>query len=399
MNILLVSRDFLSGGGAAARWSSFTNYLSQKHSVFVVTSTPGKLAEQHPMNKKITILPAPLKPKITAIPFASPVNIFLMAFYLIGLFAKIRVNVIVVTVPEFEEGIASAIACKICKKRLIVDVRDLIAEDHVQFVYWRFPKAVQKIVHRLLSTSLIWLFNSSSVVVTVTSTLKKFLQSDGVRVPVRLVTNGADTTLFHPVSLDGKRVLKKEFGLENSSVILYAGALDVEYYPLDVILLAFRIVVRAIPNAKLILCGAGNEKTFQRMGNSIRYLGLLKREEVAKIMQASDVGLISMDERRSTFCALTTKFFEYLSSGLPVVAACPRGGELDRLISYRQVGFGVDSKDFKSMADCIIRLLSCESERQSLARNGIELVSLEFNRGRLAETYGEILSSIEKSAR
>jgi len=398
MNILLVSRDFLFGGGAAARWSSFADYLSRRHSMFVVTSTSGKLAEQHPMNKTITILPAPLKPKITTIPFMSPVNIFLLAFYLTRLLAKISIDVVIVTVPEFEEGIASAIACKICKKRLIVDVRDVIAEDHVQFVYWRFPRAIQRIVHRLLSTSLIWLFNSSNVVVTVTSTLKKLLQSDGVRVPVHLVTNGADTTLFHPVSPDKKLVLKKEVGLENNSVILYAGALDVEYYPLDVILLAFRIVAKAIPNAKLILCGAGNEEKFQRMGNDVHYLGLLKQEEVAKVMQASDVGLISMDERKSTFCALTTKFFEYLGSGLPVVAACPRGGELDMLISSRQVGFGVGSKDYESMADRIITLLSCDSERQILARNGIELVSLEFNRRKLAETYGKILSHIEKSA-
>lgn len=398
MNILLVSRDFLSGGGAAARWSSFANYLSTRHSMLVVTSVPGKFAEDYHVNNRVKIVFAPLKTKITTIPFASPINIFLMTFYLTRLLTKMSVDLIIVTVPEFEEGIASAIASKIHKKRLIVDVRDVITEDHVQFVYGKFPKIIQGMVNCLLSTSLIWLFNSSIAVVTVTSILKKYLRADGVQVPVHLVTNGADTTLFHPVSSDKKLRLKQGAGLDNRNVILYAGALGVEYYPLDTILLAFRIVDKAIPNARLILCGAGDREMLQRIGGNVHYLGLLKQEEVARVMQSSDVGLISMDERKSTFCALTTKFFEYLGSGVPVVAACPRGGELDVLISSRQVGFSVASRDYKSMAERIIRLLSCDSEREILAQNGLTMISSEFNRRKLAEAYGEILSSLEEPA-
>jgi len=399
VNILLVSRDFLFQGGAAARWSSLTKYWSEWHTIFVLTDVRRKIPEHHVMNDGIQILRIPLKTRLTTIPFVSLFNVVFLVFYLRTLLARINIDVVIVTIPELEEGIACAIACKKYKKNFIIDIRDLIIEDHVKFVYSMFPKTFQKVVQQFLFRSFVRFVNSSSRVVTVTLTLKQILQSDGIKVPVDVVPNGADTTLFHALSHKRKLVVKNEMGLEKNFLILYAGALDVEYYPMDVIYRAFKIVAQSMPNAKLILCGSGNKELLQNLGKNIQYLGVLKREEVAKIMQVSDIGVISMDDRKSTFCALTTKFFEYLGSGLPVVAACPRGGELDRLISSKKVGYAVPPGDHESMANKILRLLSCTEEHQIFARNGIKLVSAEFNRRKLAESYSEILSDIKKLKR
>jgi len=398
VNILLVSRDFLFQGGAAARWSSLTHYWSEKHSIFVITDVHRKIPNRH-MNDRIQVLSSPLKTRLTTIPFASPINVIFLVFYLSRLLTRINVDVVIVTIPELEEGIACAIACKKYKKNLIIDIRDLIVEDHVKFVYSMFPKVLQKVIQQFLFRSFVCFVNSSSRVVTVTSTLKRILQSDGIKVPVDVVPNGADITLFRALSHKRKFIVKKEMGLEKNFVILYAGALDAEYYPMGVIFHAFEIVAQSIPNVKLILCGSGDKEKLQKLGKNIQYLGLLRREEVAKIMQVSDIGVISMDDRKSTFCALTTKFFEYLGSGLPVVASCPRGGELDILISSKKVGYAVAPGDHESMADKILRLLNCDRERRIFAQNGMELVSTEFNRRKLAESYSKILFEIEKLRR
>lgn len=399
VNILLVSRDFLFEGGAAARWGSLTRYLSEKHKIYVATRLGEKTSKPRDSNRKIQILGLQINPWLTGFPFASLINVILLVLSLSMLLARIKVDVVVVTVPEFEEGIAGAIVCRRHKKDFVIDIRDLIVEDHVRLVYSRFPEIFQKIIRRFFSKSFLWLVNSSSRAVTVTSTLKRILRSNGVRVPIDLVPNGADTTLFHALNRKEKLTLKKEMSLESNFVVLYAGALDVEYYPMDVVYRAFKTLLEALPEAKLVLCGPGNKDKLENLGENIQYLGVLGRKEVARVMQACDMGVISMDNRESTFCALTTKLFEYLASGLPVVAACPQGGEMDILITSEKVGYAVPSGDHESMAGRMLELFTSKEEYQIFAKNGSKLVSTRFNRRSLAESYSEILSEIVRSKR
>jgi len=135
------------------------------------------------------------------------------------------------------------------------------------------------------------------------------------------------------------------------------------------------------------------------LGDYVEYFGQMDRERVAGLMRTCDVGVITMDERMSTFCALTTKFFEYLASGMPVIAACPKGGELDRLITEQQVGYAVSSGDYKAMAESIVQLLKDNKKRQIFARNGIDMIASKFTREKQAQTYKKVLLEIEKAKR
>jgi len=112
---------------------------------------------------------------------------------------------------------------------------------------------------------------------------------------------------------------------------------------------------------------------------------------MARVMQACDVGLITIDERPSTFVALTTKFFAYLASGMPVVLAVPKIGELDQLINSEQVGFSVASGDYETMGRRLVELLSNTNMRQVFAQNGAKLVAARFDRAKLAENFQNVL--------
>ena len=402
MNILVVCRNFFRGGGASSRWKSLVKYLSRKHRIYMITNLPRKLSESRVGNSNIRIFHCSLSPRFSNVPFLSPVNTISLIFSIcIGL-SKTKVDLMVGTMPEIEEGIACAVASKIIRIPSIMEVRDLIVEDHVEAVYSMLPKWFRRWVQFLLQRTFLWVVNSSDRVVTVTSTLKECLLSEGANVPIDVIPNGADAEIFYPARPNEKLKSKEKIGFEDDLLIIYAGAMGVVYYPMDVIFRAIKIVTQSFPNARLILCGSLGkhmEAQVENLGDNVEYFGQMDRESVADLMRTCDIGVITMDERRSTFCALTTKFFEYLSSGIPVVAACPKGGELDRLIREQQVGYSVCSGDHEAMAKSIVKLLQDRQKREFFAANGRDLITSEFTREKQAENYSEVLLTVERAER
>lgn len=395
LNILLVGRNFFHGGGSTSRLGQLMNFLSKNHKVFVLTARSSQVeGYRGERNNRIQILHCPIKRSFTIVPFLSIINVFFVSFYMHSLLRKLKVDVLLVSIPEFEEGVACALVAKPRGARLVIDIRDLIVEDHVAAVYSVFPKVFRKAIELMLGRILLAAINSYDSAVTVTSSLKTSLLSKGVKIPINIITNGADTNLFRPAKVESKTKIRNELGLDGRFLILYAGAMGVDYYPMEIIFKAFEIVTKFFPDAELILCGSWNKRIDQLSANlrsRMKYLGFLKLEDMARVMQACDIGLITMDDRPSTFVALTTKFFEYLASGMPVVASVPVGGELDRLINAEQVGYTVAPLDYRSMAERIIRLLRNDDERQMLAKKGIELVTTKFDRVKLAENFQDIL--------
>jgi glycosyltransferase involved in cell wall biosynthesis len=398
LNILFVGRSFFRGGGSATRLISIIDTLGQEHKVFVLTIAPANEQLWNSGKRNISIINCPIKPRLTIIPFLSAVNMLLTFSYLRSLLQRLNVDVIVASIPEFEEGLATAIASRRKTSRMVIDVGDLIVDDHVAAVYRMFPESARKVIRLILRTLLVKAINTFDCAVTVTPTLRQAMIKEGICIPIHVITNGADTSLFQRASAQMKIKLRKELNLDGKFLILYAGAMGVDYYPMEVIFDAFKIVTKNLPDARLILCGSWNKRMDQltaKFGKYVKYLGFLKLSDMARVMQACDIGLITMDERPSTKVALTTKFFEYLASGLPVVASVPTGGELDRLIAAELVGYSVAPLDYRSMADRLIQLLRNDAERQVLVDNGFKLVTTKFDRARLATDFLNILLSPE----
>jgi glycosyltransferase involved in cell wall biosynthesis len=398
LNILFVGRSFFRGGGSATRLTSIIDTLSQEHKVFVLTIAPANEQLWNSGKGNVSIIDCPIRPRFTIIPFLSVVNILLTFSRLRSLLQRLNFDVVVASIPEFEEGLATAIASRRKTARMVIDVGDLIVDDHVAAVYRMFPGSVRTVIRLILRTLLVKAINTFDCAVTVTPTLRQAMIEEGICIPIHVITNGADTSLFQRASAQMKIKLRKELDLDGRFLILYAGAMGVDYYPMEVIFDAFEIVTKNLPDARLILCGSWNKRMDELMakfGKYVKYLGFLKLSDMARVMQACDVGLVTMDERPSTKVALTTKFFEYMASGLPVVASVPTGGELDRLIAAELVGYSVAPLDYRSMADRLIQLLRNDAERQVLADNGFKLVTTKFDRAKLAKDFQNTLLNPE----
>lgn len=148
---------------------------------------------------------------------------------------------------------------------------------------------------------------------------------------------------------------------------------------LDVLLPAFRHLRERIPDAELVLAGAGTEAYEARIRDEIHSLGLaeavrlpgfVEGEEKARLLAESSVFVLPSHQEN-----FGVAIVEAMDAGLPVVISCGVG-------IWRQVegaGAGlVVHRGPKAVADALAALLSDPERRRRMGASGRELVKTRF---------------------
>jgi glycosyltransferase involved in cell wall biosynthesis len=192
------------------------------------------------------------------------------------------------------------------------------------------------------------------------STLQQ-LRSWGFHHDLRIWGRGVDTDFFSP---DRRRKDLRETvapGAEN--IIVYVGRLAPEKR-LDVLLEAYPKVREVMgPETVLILVGDGPwmGRLKEKAMEGVLLLGYRTGIPLAEAYALGDIFAFPSDTE--TFGNVVT---EALASGLPVVAPA-KGGVVDSVIPG-ETGILVPPRDPQALADALIKVLSNEETRQTLAR-------------------------------
>lgn len=153
-------------------------------------------------------------------------------------------------------------------------------------------------------------------------------------------------------------------------------------------------------DTKLYLAGKFSPESF---GDEIRKLngfkkvvelGFLDREEVSKILAISQVGLVTFLPYPNHINAQPNKLFEYMSSGLPIVAS---NFDLWReIVEKNNCGICVDPLNPKEIADAITFLISNKKDAEVMGKNGKLAVENRYNwaieEKKLFKIYEELLA-------
>jgi glycosyltransferase involved in cell wall biosynthesis len=104
------------------------------------------------------------------------------------------------------------------------------------------------------------------------------------------------------------------------------------------------------------------------VGDRVKFCGDVSLEEIAGVIANADIGVVP--KRADSFGneAYSTKIMEFMSQGVPVVAARTRIDSFyfdDSLISFFPSG------DSRAMADRILEITENASLRESLVKNGL----------------------------
>ncbi len=204
--------------------------------------------------------------------------------------------------------------------------------------------------------------------------------------------NPVDVEQFAPGDPDQRRLFRRETAIpEDAPVVLYVGRLAPEKELLS-LLGALALVVRQIPDARLILVGDGPERArlearSQELGitGSVHFAGRCPPESVQGWLKASDVfALVSSNEGFS--CSL----LEAMSTGLPsVVSDIPANTQL---IQDGVHGLIAALRDEQAIARALLRLLADAPLRHAIGNAARERVIDNYSIDKVVDLYESLFT-------
>lgn len=263
-----------------------------------------------------------------------PMQFFVLLFH--GFAECVRDNpaFIIASMPPLETGLASWVLAKLFHTRLVVDLRDdweLATRSQLRRF---FPVSF----FRLLSTIAERLYSSTVVMFAVTQIISDSIHGRGVKQPILLVPNGADTSIFRPLGVGARTTARIDGRLPRDKIIvIYCGSGDNPYYRLDTVLASVSLLPEHVRRRLFFVFYVYNGQKYLNQlrhrfdipQDTVEVRDPIPRRQLASILPACDVGLVPFDSKPYLSCARSTKMYEYLSCGLYVVSSGPRNGELD----------------------------------------------------------------------
>lgn len=216
--------------------------------------------------------------------------------------------------------------------------------------------------------------------------------TEGIAPPfLRVIPNGIDATRFSP---KGNRLeTRGRLGLPATSPIAITVTHLTRIKGVDLLVDAARDVVRAIPDVRFLIVGAGNlwqEITSKireyDIGENVVLLG--ERSDVPDLLDAADIFVLpSRSEGQPN------SLLEAMATCLPVVAT--RVGGVPELLSDREQGLMVEPRA-DEIARATTELLSSVELAQRLGTAARQRVLRDFNVSGMVRTYEELYLEVAK---
>lgn len=276
-------------------------------------------------------------PKETIIKYlVSTFTFALFCFFKLQKFAfKKKYDLIIVhTLPEFLVFVA--VIQKMRGSKILLDVRD----TSVELFDSKWGKDNKKILMKFIKISANLACKYADKIITASPGFQEKLI--GRNVPsekISIIFNSADTTIFQ---FDSRREFKK---ITSGAKLIYHGTIA-ERFGIDIAIEALALLQQKIPDSELQIFGFYDESYKEKLKKLISELNLEKHvflngreslENIYKFVKMSDIGIVPYRSDEFMQLALSTKMFEYVASGIPVVATRLRPAEFvfnDECIIY-----------------------------------------------------------------
>jgi glycosyltransferase involved in cell wall biosynthesis len=197
-------------------------------------------------------------------------------------------------------------------------------------------------------------------------------------------------------ALSARLQLRKELGLRDEFVLLYAGTLGMAHGLETLLQAAERL--RGHDDIKFLVMGSGAERgeLCQRVEelrlSNVKILEKQPRERVPAFLAAADACLIPLRNKDVFKTAIPSKLFEAMAAGKPAILGVE--GEAKEILLSSQAGLAVRPEDSEAMVAAILSLRNDQSLCQALGQNGRQAVLQNYLRPTLAAKYLNLLSEL-----
>lgn len=290
--------------------------------------------------------------------------IVFLKLFVLSLFNNYKV-IVIHTLPEFL--LFSALLNKIFGAKLVLDARDLTVT--LLASRWKNKKIstikTMAILIEKICTKL------SDHIITANEGFGTQLNKRGTpKEKITILINGADQTIFQP---DPNRIFKK---INNNARFIYHGTVSHRFGVLFAIK-AMVNVLKIIPNSQFHIYGFYDPKYKEEITQFIQQNDLLNAvflhnaiplTEIATTIQNIDLGIVPYMSDSFMNIALSTKTFEYIAAGLPVISS-----QLDSIEYYfdnNEISYTIPENS-SDIADKIIFACQNPAIRKKLSTNAL----------------------------
>jgi glycosyltransferase involved in cell wall biosynthesis len=161
-------------------------------------------------------------------------------------------------------------------------------------------------------------------------------------------------------------------------IMIYPGTIS-WHQGLDIAVKAFDLIKNEAKNAEFHIYGAGNAKkeierliTERSLQDRVKLMDIMPIKQIANVMANADLGIVPKRNDAFGGDAFSTKIFEFMALGVPVIAANTRIDKYyftDTLVKFFEAG------DEHTLAEAMLYLIRNKKERKTLASNALSYIA------------------------
>lgn len=190
---------------------------------------------------------------------------------------------------------------------------------------------------------------------------------------ISIMPNGIDLLFFNSKSVRERK-------------IVFAGVMY-HHRGLDVLLNAAPAIIKALPDAKIVLLGEGPEMqkltdiiSQHGISKNVEFKGWVEREEIPKYLSVASLAIGPLQLTPTTAGSIPIKVLEYMASSLPIIAK--RGSVSDSVLKDGQNGYLIENAD--DLAKRAVEILQDKSLAEKMG-NASRIIVEGFSWQRLLE--------------
>ena len=275
------------------------------------------------------------------------------AYYGIKIALREKYDLLFATSTPLTAGIPGIVMKWFSRKKFIFEVRDLWPDlpkalgMKNAFLLWGM-KALELVSYR----------SADACVGLAPGICETIAKRSSNKKPIKFVPNGSDLEIFKP---GNRSELRLEGIYPTDTVAVFTGAHGVSNGLESVLNAAVELKKLNRTDIKLVFIGDGKlkpgliERAKAEELCNCKFYATVPKLELNQIVSNSDIGLMILANIPAFYyCTSPNKFFDYISSGLPVLINYP--GWLAELIQEHQCGIAVPPGDPVAFAEALIHL-------------------------------------------
>jgi glycosyltransferase involved in cell wall biosynthesis len=212
---------------------------------------------------------------------------------------------------------------------------------------------------------------------------------------IHYLPNGVDLQRFETFVPGQENELRSRWGLSpDQKIVLYLGSLSLASHAVDLLIEAFSIVEEAVPEARLLIVGGGEDnqalaaQALQAgFGDRVVFTGRMPPDQAAAYYHLADISVDPVRDDEAARGRSPLKLFESWACQVPFVTSDV--GDRRQLLGEPPAGLLTRPGEATALAEAILQVLRQPALADELRQRGLARLP-EFTWSRLARKLDEV---------